>query len=171
MDDVTERIPEIIEIRDPEIDVESIVAQIRENIRQRKQTHPELFDVELPTFPVSEPSSGETAADGALAFNLRQATSTADEIGVMMSPVKSSLPVVGPLWAALKRQMHGLVLYYVNTLASKQIKFNRHVVQVLQGLVKQGIDDEIAALQQEIESLRARIEQLEQTANTGESET
>jgi hypothetical protein len=161
MDDVTERIPEIIEIRDPEINVESIMARIRENIRQRKEAHPELFDLELSTFPVGGPSPDDVTGEEALAFNLRQALITADEIGVMMSPVKSPLPVVGPLWAAFKRQMHGLVLYYVNTLAGKQMKFNRHVAHALQRIVGQSATEEIVALRQEIEALRARIEQLE----------
>jgi len=171
MNDITERIPEIIEIRDPEINVESIMARIRENIRQRKQTHPELFDLELPTFPVGDPSPDDVTDEGALAFNLRQALVTADEIGVMMSPVASPLPVVGPLWAAFKRQMHGLVLYYVNTLAGKQIKFNRHVAHVLQRIVGQSATEEVVALRQEIKVLRARIEQLERTAGTDQTET
>ncbi|UCC62309.1 MAG: hypothetical protein JSV36_16245 [Anaerolineae bacterium] len=171
MDDVTERIPEIIEIRDPEINVESIMARIRENIRQRKKTHPELFDLGLATFPVGEPSPDDVTDAGALTFNLRQALITADEIGVMMSPVKSPLPVIGPLWAAFKRQMHGLVLYYVNTLAGKQIKFNRHVAHVLQRIVGQGAAEEIVALRQEIKVLRARIEQLEQATSTDQTGT
>ncbi|HID63742.1 MAG TPA: hypothetical protein EYP49_13540 [Anaerolineae bacterium] len=171
MDDLDERISEIIEIRDSEIDVEAIVAQIRENIRRRKQAHPELFDLELPTFPVGEPSPDEAAGDEALTFNLRQAAITSDEISVMMSPVKSSLPVIGSLWTTFKRQMHGLVLYYVNILAGKQMKFNRHVVQVLQELAKRGATDEVAALRQEVEALRARVEQLERVADVDQAGT
>ena len=160
MDEAIERIPDIIEIRDSEIDVEAIVAQIRENIRQRRGAHPELFGLELPTFAVGEPLPDGATGDDALAYNLRQATVAADEIGVMMSPVKSSLPLLGPLWTAVKRQMHGLVLYYVNTLAGKQMKFNHHVVRVLQ------------QQEQELESLRDRIEQIEQLEQTaGQPET
>ncbi len=170
MGDIIERIPEIIEIHDPEVDVEAIMARIRENIRQRRQTHPELFDLELPTFPVGKLLADETAGDENLAFNLRQAIIAADEIGVMMSPVKSSLPVVGRLWAAFKYQMHSLVLYYVNMLAGKQMKFNRYVVQVLQSMVKQDSANEVVALHQEVESLRARVEQLERTVGAAKSE-
>ncbi len=57
----------------------------------------------------------------------------------------------------IRGQTHGLVLFYVNRLASHNTQLNTHLVSTLNELTR-----ETAAQQEEIENLRAEIRALKE---------
>ena len=71
---------------------------------------------------------------------------------------ETSIPILGRLWTALRRQFHNLALFYVNQLAAKQIAFNKRLVALASEVVRElealPTAAEVAELRQEIERLR-----------------
>jgi len=155
----------IIEIRDPEIDAEAIMRQIRENIRQRRaQAEGQGLDYEA--FVEGLYTSQVTARfDHSLYYDLRRMSVGYDKVGVGLSLTESRIPLIAPLVQRFRKALHHLVIYYVNILAGQQARFNEYVVRALTGLVKEleegPTPTEVEALRQEIAQLQARLEQLE----------
>jgi hypothetical protein len=156
---------EIIEIRDPEIDAETIMHQIRENIHKRRaQAEAEGLDYEAFLYGLST-SRVSTRFDDSLYSDLRRMGSTYSRVGVGLSLTDTSIPIIGPLVQRVRTALHQLVLYYVNLLAAQQRNFNGHIVRVLmtlvKGLEKGPLPGEVESLQQELAQLRAQVEQLQ----------
>ncbi len=158
----TETIDNLIEIRDPNIDPDRIMEQIRERIRQRREElgYPEQ---KFPVFGAvaypGEPEEGDFDAD--LYYHLRRSNEVYNqasvEISLAPSPV-TRLPVLGRLWALVRREAHNLVLFYVGGLARQQVAVNRHLVSTLNRMVVQLQEQqkELRALREEVERLRTQ---------------
>jgi hypothetical protein len=152
----------LIDIRDPKIDLDQILERIRERIRQRREElgYPEQ------KFPVfggaaypGEPEEGDFDAD--LYYHLRRANEVYHQASVDISLAPSPiarLPVLGHLWALVRREAHNLVLFYVGALARQQVAVNRHLVSTLNRMVVQLQEQqkEISALREEVERLRTQ---------------
>jgi hypothetical protein len=156
---------EIIENRDPEIDAEAIMRQIRENIRQRR-AQAEAQGLDYEAFVEGLYASQVTARfNHSLYYDLRRMSVGYDKVGVGLSLTESRLPLIAPLVQRFRKALHHLVIYYVNILAGQQARFNEYVVRALTGLVKEleegPTPTEVEALRQEVAQLRARLEQLE----------
>lgn len=149
---------DVIEIRDPEIDVEEIMNCIRERLAARQQQasaqgQDYLRLVDAPTAAAAAPGLPE------LYGQLHQLRQSADSL--RLSPVVTNwrLPLVNGPVSRLKNMLHSLVLMYVNTLAGRQIAVNRMLSQVLQQLaaVRQADAARIEALEKEVAELRQRL--------------
>ena len=147
---------DLIEIHDPEIEPSEIVAQIRERIRARRQAlgYPRQ---QFPTFGAAAyPAELETEnADADLAYHLRRANDLYYALGVKpaLSPSPATrIPLLGRLWASVRREAHNLVLFYLGKLAQKQVGVNRHLVSTLNRLAVQ-----VHEQQQELRELDERV--------------
>lgn len=163
---------DVIEIRDPEIDAEAIMRQIREDIRKRR-AEAEAKGLEYESF-VEGLYASQVAArfDHSLYYDLRRMSVGYDKIGVGLSLTESRTPLIAPLVQRVRRALHHLVIYYTNKLAGQQARFNEYVVRALTGLVKELEEgprpEDVEALREEIAELRVRVEKLEAR---GESES
>ena len=139
----------LIQVRDPAIDTDAVMARLQDRMGERYGKHPpELPDFELPALP--------RVQDATLRYHLEQAHATHDQVWVQMSVFPSAatqLPILGRLWRLIREQAHRLILYYLEMAISKQIGFNRHVV---------GIASRLAAAQEETVQLREEIAELRQ---------
>jgi hypothetical protein len=76
-----------------------------------------------------------------------------DKINVEMMLTETRLPLFGGLVQRLRSALHGLVLFYVNRLAARQMRFNYQTGRALTLLVHD--------LEAEIRDLRSRVQALE----------
>jgi len=150
-DMTTDELFDLIEIHDPEIDVETIMQRIREDVTRLKDE-----SADWPSYTTGSPLG---AAEADLNDQVQRAIALHDQLCVpMIITQRGRLSDFVP-WAAVRRAAHELVVFYVNTLASKQTLFNSQVVQVLTRLVK---GDAARASQTEVEALREQVQRLEQ---------
>ena len=147
--DKNPELTEIIQIADPEIDATSLTARIEANLREHELTGPEKF----PTFEIAPP---EKETRTALDFDLRQAREAYAQTWVSADVPEDGLSLLG----RVKRALHELVVYYVNQLAERQMRFNAALLRIVNGRRPECHSDQ-AALRREIAQLRARVEQLE----------
>jgi hypothetical protein len=161
-----DRLEEIIEIRDSEINVAEIMEEIRRNIRQR-QSEAQGGEVDFPTFEAGVSLAVEPTEklEEVLHHHLSEASLHHNKIGVASQFMPRPVPLVGRLWTAFRQEAHNLVIFYVNTLAARQITFNDHVLRALNALaqmVTRGSRVEVARLEAELQALQQRVDQLEQ---------
>jgi hypothetical protein len=166
----------IIQIEDPEIDVETVMARIREGLAERALEQ----DVEFPTFAVTRARRGaDPRFPEELYYQLEQANLNYDQAWVELSLIETELPLLGPFITRFKRELHQLVVFYVNRLGERQVTMNDALVRTLNELVEslegepapEGLPHEageasstqqqLAAMQQELAELRIRLERLE----------
>ena len=151
---------DFIEIYDPEIDLSRIIEEIQERIRRRRKE----LGYPRPIFPVFGAASypGEPKDDDydiELYFHLRRANEIYHQIDVeplIIPSIRSSIPILGPLWERIRREAHNLVLFYVNKLAQRQTRVNRHMVSTLNRLIIQIQEQQrrIRVLEEELRKLR-----------------
>jgi hypothetical protein len=168
-----DHLEEIIEIRDPEINVAEIMEEIRRNIRRRhnetrggKVAFPTFATVTLDAEPTEE-------MEKVLHHHLSQANLHYDKIGVALQFMPRPVPLIGRLWTAFRREAHNLVIFYVNTLAARQITFNDHVLRALNALAQMVMGKsqaEVVRLEAELRTLQERVDQLEQRLSPKETD-
>lgn len=157
----------IIEIRDPEIDAEAIMLQIRGNLRARR------LEAEAQGLDFEQLAKGEFAkrfGDGVYQ-DMRQVSASASQMGVQLSVVHAQrkIPIVSALIQRVRQALHQLVIYYVNQLAAQQNHHNRQIVGVLMRLVLglerepypevvETLQEQVAALHEDIARLTALVE-------------
>jgi len=169
-----DHLEEIIEIRDPEINVAEIMEEIRRNIRQR-QNEARDKKVVFPTFDATVTPDVELTEEmeRVLHHHLSQANLHYDKIGVALQFMPRPVPLFGRLWTAFRREAHNLVIFYVNTLAARQITFNDHVLRALNALAQMvtgGSRAEVARLEAKLQALQQRVDQLEQRLSSKETD-
>lgn len=147
-------------VQDPEIDVDAIMQTIRQRIAERRaalgepqQQFPTFDDMGMPEEPDDIPH------DTNLYHHLRLLNALYFEFPlepVLASSPLTRIPILGPLWARLRREAHNLVLFYVSRVIGHQIQINRHIAGVLNRLVAENV-----ALRRQVQELEARLEALE----------
>jgi hypothetical protein len=152
------------------IDVDVIMATIRREMQKHREQgiyqtgrFPELEDVTCP----EEPEGDEH--NPVLYFHLRQVNQpyTRFNVELDLSPSRlDRLPVIGPLWNTLRRHLHSLSIFYVGKVVHPVITFNRHLVTILNVMVRQGQqrDAELAVLKQRLAELEVKLARLEEDA-------
>lgn len=162
-DDLKATLPDgIIEIRDPEIDAEAIMRQIRANIRQRREAA-RTQGIDFDAFLDGIYHQDQGHFEPAVYYNIRRMNTMYDRITVKQYVSPRSVPLVGELMQRVRVAMHDLVIYYVNMLGSKQVLFNEALVYMLNDLLA-GLEKdagEMAAMRKELDELRARLAKLE----------
>ena len=146
-----------IEVREPAIDDQALMARLRDKVEARRIQG--LWPESLPDFALSEPPLVD---DSRLQYHLEQANALHEQVWVGLSLAPSAatqVPILGRLWASVRRQAHQLVLYYLEKAISRQLSVNKHVVGALNRLADS--HQEILALRLEVNRLQQRIEVLE----------
>jgi hypothetical protein len=159
-DESTENPDDLVEIHDAEIDVEEIMRRIRADAQRlrRKVGDPSNW----PSYGMAAPGA---SADEDLYEHLRRALATHDKLYVeMILTRRNRLSQFAP-WAALRRALHGLVIFYVNTLAGKQTLFNTQVIHTLNRLAEgqeaRAAKTDVAELRETVRLLEQRLAELE----------
>jgi hypothetical protein len=147
------------EIEGNDIDIEAIMQEIRARVRARRAVAKargldwEAYADGL--YPVPP--------DAVLSRDLHEAVRYAgldyDKIPLEMMLTDTRFPLLGRLVQRVRSALHELVLFYVNRLAARQVRFNEQTARALALLVHD--------LEAEVRDLRARIEAIE--ANREES--
>jgi hypothetical protein len=123
---MTDEVPgDLLVIDDPEVDVDALMAEIRDRIRRRR----EELGVDHRSFPAYDVTAcpeapDDVAYDANLYHHLRLANelyaSMDTEPALSPSPL-TRVPVLGPLWQRLRPAVHQLILVYVNRGLAQQI--------------------------------------------------
>lgn len=106
-----------LEIHDAEVTAESLMAQIEERVKRRRQELGRI-DPQFPTFgrvtEMPEPASPQDAPN--LYHHLRQLNrrEPPDVTAVLLPSPATRLPIIGRLWGLIRGQFHNLILFYVN---------------------------------------------------------
>jgi hypothetical protein len=146
-------VEESFEMIAPDLDTEAIMQEIRARIRARRAaTKAQGLDWEAfadGLYPLPP--------DAVLSRDLHEAVRYVgldyDKVQVEMALTESRLPLIGRLVQRVRAALHELVLFYVNRLAARQIRFNQQTARALAVLVHD--------LEAEVLDLRARIAELE----------
>jgi hypothetical protein len=160
----------IIEIENSEINVDQIMERIRADAQRLRAQYGDGSD--LPTY---RPTSAGDAAGADLDQHLRRAQATYDKLYVEMIVTRRNWLSDFPPFAIVRRALHGLILFYVNALASKQTLFNTPVIHALNRLAErqntQISKNDLVTLQDTIHQLEQRVNTLEEqlTAQTSKS--
>jgi hypothetical protein len=147
-----ERTPEL-DIEAGDIDAEAIMQAIRARLRARRaEAKAQGLDFEayadgLYPLPPDAPLSREVYEA------VRRLGVGYDKVSVELALTQTQLPLIGGLVQRLRAALHGLVLFYVNRLAARQIQVNEQVARALAALVHD--------METEIRDLRARVAELE----------
>ena len=144
-----------IEIRDDEINVEEIMAKIRENIRRRQAAG------ELPLDPdssIGSPSKNCPAgeSDNAIQRDLSYINSNWD-IHNNSYFISSHHPYIGKFLVKGRKLVHGEVHRYIDPMISSQTEFNASTVRIIT-LVSQRCE-ELNKRQQELETAVSSLKQ------------
>lgn len=155
----TEIPDDLIEIRDPEIDPTQIMQEIRSRVAKRRQ-EAGYEEKRFPTYGgmgyPGEPT--DIPYDPNFYTSLREANEQFSRFDLganLASSPTTRLPLIGGLWARLRREVHNLVLFYVNRSARQQITVNRALVQVVNQLAAQSQEQ-----QRQVEILKRRVQEL-----------
>jgi hypothetical protein len=137
----------------PGVDAEAIMQEIRARIRARRaRAKAQGLDWEAYAdglYPLPP--------DAILSRDLYEAVRYAglgyDKVTVEMALTESRLPLVGRVVQRVRAALHELVLFYVNRMAARQIRFNEQTARALALLVRD--------LEAEVRDLGSRLAELE----------
>lgn len=156
-------IEQVIDIRDPEVNVEEIMGRIRERIRQRRAQaadqgleYDKLTDQEELDAP-----SERLGVD--LYFDLHQLRENADGILVSLAMRDRQFPLFNSVLYRLEKLLHRLVIKYVNMMAGRQVVFNQAAARILHRIARALDEDDhrLQTLEKQVAELQQRIAQLE----------
>jgi hypothetical protein len=145
---------DIIIIRDPEIDVEALMARVRANVAERRRAGAYREDLdsiadEVRAQVLGSLAAGELAGDTAAGFPLLQQLETR---WLIREPdFKSNASLVGPLIVGARRAWNWMsTKWYVRGILDQQVAYNALVTQALAELHRANV-----ALAAEVAELRA----------------
>lgn len=153
---------DLIEIHDSIVEPERLMAEIRQRIKQRRAE----LGYESRSFPVfgAAASCPEPPADlpyqPDLYYHLRQANdlyAMVETAPVLASSQATRIPILGRFWKLIREQAHALVLFYSNRNTAHQVNVDRHLVSVLNLMLR-----ELEEQRRTIKELEARLEALSQ---------
>ena len=154
----------LIEFHDAEIDPRQIMADIRDRIQQRRAEigygttrFPTFSGATFPGRPTDIPY------DPDLYHHLERVNKIYFEFETepeLLASPATRIPILGNLWGLIRRHAHTLTLFYTNRAIRQQTNVNRHMVSALNLLTVAWQEQQrtILALQEEIESLRERLD-------------
>jgi hypothetical protein len=135
------------------IDTEAVMQEIRTRIRARRAEAKargldwEAYVEGLYPLPPNAVLSRE------LHEAVRRLGLSYDKIPVEMALTEPRLPLLGGFLQRVRAALHELVLFYVNRMAARQVRFNEQAARALVTVVRD--------LENEVRDLRARIGELE----------
>ncbi len=164
---MNENLLDVIEVRDPGLDIQEIADQICERIQaHRKQAVADQEDYDA--FVASLYKTAKETDFPGQAYSLQQARMSYDNVAVSLSltpPPK--VPILGPLWQRVRVAVHNLVIFYVNRLAYRQIEFNKHILLAVNKVAEREEGEHVTAdefnyMRQEITKLHEEVERLKE---------
>jgi hypothetical protein len=153
----------VVEIRDPEIDVPAILAEVRAGLERRGYT-PEEWAADLPVFGHDDTGDARwierLRVDPEWAFMLDQIQEDARNLTLHVDVRPSPTPIVGKWLTQLKRAGHELAVFYDNIQAARQRVVTGQMVAFLARVVaeQQALRRNQRQLQQQIDALNARLD-------------
>ena len=158
---------EIIEIRDPEVDVDALMAKVRDNVARRRAEGAYSEDLDAIADEVRAASMAERTYTPLVIgeghdINVTLAGLSAHWI-VREVPFASNMPVFGPVIVAVRRAWNWMsTKWYVRPILQQIVGFNALVVRALnESAAAQGaLTGELRRQQAEIDALREEIERL-----------
>ena len=158
MDLDKDTIRQVFALGDTAVNQTSLAERISKNLEGHQLKSPTHW----PTFALTEDAPGsDSVSIASLREALNNATKEYDKIWLEIT-----IPASDNSFAArLKRPFHQLVLFYVNRIGQKQIRFNDRLLRILNHLVtlEEKKDGEIQALRQQVTDLQKRLEELDQS--------
>lgn len=150
-----------ITIHDEVVTSEELVREVERRVTRRRE---QLGRVNLvfPTFghisTFPEPAEADNLAGPQLYYYLKQANQTElPAVDLVLAPSPATrMPVIGRLWGTIRREMHNLVLFYVNRSVSDQNRLNVNLISTLNELTRvvQKQRAELEALREEVRRLK-----------------
>lgn len=141
------------EIEGNDVDIEAIMQEIRARVRVRRA----VAKARGLDWEAYADGLYPLASDAVLSRDLHEAVRYAgldyDKIPLEMVLVDTRLPLAGRLVQRVRSALHELVLFYVNRLAARQVRFNEQTARALALLVRD--------LEAEVRDLRARLAAVE----------
>ena len=142
------------------LDVEQIMAEIREEIARRQRSG-ELAEPDLRAYRLFQSAPPELQA------SMHEINTGWNRIYEPLT-VRSRLPLLGTLWAAVRRRLHGEVRAYLDPMVWRQVDFNAAVVRSINALVQelyggplaanlQAMNRELLSLRREVQALRKQL--------------
>ncbi|PIE81481.1 MAG: hypothetical protein CSA11_03850 [Chloroflexi bacterium] len=110
------------------VHIETIMQEIRQQILMKKDM---VSQANKPVVPLSGSLSPEFYE------HVYQAGMVYNQMGIKLQLSKSNIPLLGSVIDRIKLMAHGLVLFYVNKLASEQIQFNTHILKAVSALAQE----------------------------------
>lgn len=138
-----------IRLDEEQVDIEAIMRQIRQHL-----AHTHGVQMIEPT-----ERSRSIMLEREVYDELYDANQDFDKGHVTLYLTPSRVPLIGSIWQWLRSRLHSLVTFYVDRAVDAQIRFNSHVVGVLNGIVR-GIDQDQTP--DRVEHLERRVAELEQ---------
>ena len=152
---------EIIEIRDPEVDVDALMTKVRANVAQRRAAGAYSEDLDAIADEVRAASMAEQAFVPGVAANGRDFAATLAELNahwmVREVPFTSNVPLFGAVIVAVRNAWNWMsTKWYVRPIIQQQVGFNALAVQALNESVaiQQQFAAEVRQLQAEVAVLR-----------------
>jgi hypothetical protein len=160
-------VEQVIEIRDPEVNVEEIMARIRERIQQRRaQAAAQGVEYDrLTQVEKSDAPAGRLSVD--TYYDLHQLRENADGILVSLAMRDRRFPIFNGILFRLEKLLHRLVIKYVNALAGRQVVFNQATGRILTNATR-ALDEDATRLQtleKQIAELQERLAVLEKSSS------
>ncbi len=152
----TNNISAVFEMENTAVSPHDLAAKITAILEKHPLDTPQNW----PEFAITAVSPANATADLTdLYAALEQAANAYDQIWV---PAEIT-PSRWSLLTRVKKSFHQLVLFYVNRLGERQIKFNDRILRAVNLLAsaQAARDEEIISLQQQITRLQNQIEQQE----------
>lgn len=147
-----------LEVHDPEVGSETLVSLIAQKTAAREAAIGPLVLPNFAGFGVVRPGLGEGQGENGrfstLLYHLTHLNTLPDPemTPLLASSPATRLPIVGTLWAFIRQQAHGLVLFYVNRFATYDSQRQTHLLNTLNLLTElvQAQQAQIDQLQQQL---------------------
>lgn len=154
---------DFISFQDDEMSRSQLLEIVRKRMQERNWT--DLRRIELAPYgsatEVPKPPPG-ASYDFDLIRDLRHLNRiyyAAETEPLLVDSPSTSVPIFGSIWKLIRRQMHELILFYVNRRTAQQVKVNDQTVRVLNSLVRTNLEYqlEIKSLREELDALKAGV--------------
>jgi len=160
-------VADIIEIRDPAVDVNALMATVRENVARRRAegAYSEDLDAIAAEVFATVPAAPAGPAQSPLSRSLADANA---RWIVREMPFRSQTPVLGRAIVAVRSLWNWVsTKWYVRAILTQQVGFNGTTVQVLNELAAEVArqDEEVRRLVKIVERQQAEIDMLKQGAH------
>jgi len=158
MNNNDEMIRKVFDLGDIDVDQDALAQEIRDRVEKRP-FHP---PPNLPQFAVTPPTVHETATlPPDLHTALHLAATSYDQIWITTPPEPPRRAII----PYIKHQLHQLAVFYANKLGEKQIDTNEQLIRSLNvlSIMNHQQNQEIAALQQQVNQLQEQVARLEQS--------